>query len=681
MNWSLKNSFTTFSVDENGKVEALKNNKTGHNYAGGEQLLRIIYEYRQELDTEFDLSAINPKISVEDEMLLINYDIKEDRLSFGLQIEAKLEDEKILFDIKIANNSSKAIIREVQFGIINCRYNNGQSFYWSHQIGEKYFDIREEVKKHHSYYKAQDNKAIEMISSYPDWNSMNYMLFADNSQGLYMGSHDETLQNTAHLVRKRLDEIDVLFCKYPFIKSGESIVIEGFVLAPYSGTWHEGADIYRKWAEASWYFPPKVTESIKDMKGWQRMILRHQYGRVLFPYDDLERAYDDAISAGIDTLFIFGWWTHGMDAGYPDYSYDESQGGFKNLKKNIEKVQTKGGKIILYFNGKLIDISSEFYKTTGKDISIKSVSGFEIRDFYPFSGDGTSIRIFGNKCFVSACTTCKEWMAMLKSYVDIAVKLEVDGVFFDQLGFSVNRCWDKSHGHPVPYLSNNYDKIMVLKELREYVKSKNPKMSFGIELETDICVPFIDYTHSTIFMGNVPSEDKNARMLSTSFFPEIYKYTFPEAIISDRAIRDDLDIERRVNLCLLRGMVSDVEIYRCRATIAETPHYQEYLGKVNKLRDRYSDLLLEGTYRDTSGFTNSNPEVEARMFVNDKKAAVVLSQSHLDRAEIEIRVPGYRFQEASGTGKNDVRGDGENAEVYLEKNSLVVLVFIMHWTP
>jgi hypothetical protein len=266
-------------------------------------------------------------------------------------------------------------------------------------------------------------------------------------------------------------------------------------------------------------------------------------------------------------------------------------------------------------------------------------------------------------------------MDVLKSFVDIAAKLEVDGVFFDQLGLSFNKCWDKSHGHPVPYISNNYDKVMALKELKAYVRSKNPGMSFGIEWVSDMCAPHIDYTHSVPLNGNLPSEDPDTKMISTNFFPEIYRYTFPEAIISDREIRDDTDIERRVNLCLLRGMVSDVEIYRCRATIAETPHYSEYLGKANKIREKYASLLLAGRYKDKIGFENSNPEIEARLFENDERAVVIMSQSHLPAAETEITVPGCEFLKSDGIGEMEVSGSGEKAKATLSKNALAVLIY------
>ena len=67
----------------------------------------------------------------------------------------------------------------------------------------------------------------------------------------------------------------------------------------------------------------------------------------------------------------------------------------------------------------------------------------------------------------------------------------------------------------------------------------------------------------------------------------------------NRRIRDDNDIERRVNLTLLKGLRNDIEIYRCRGLIDETPVYQAYLARVNAVKERYSDLLLEGRFAAT----------------------------------------------------------------------------------
>jgi len=53
-----------------------------------------------------------------------------------------------------------------------------------------------------------------------------------------------------------------------------------------------------------------------------------------------------------------------MDNGYPDSYFvsDPAQGGDAALKKAIGDFKQGGGKVILYYNGKLIDTESNFYR-------------------------------------------------------------------------------------------------------------------------------------------------------------------------------------------------------------------------------------------------------------------------------------------------------------------------------
>ena len=53
---------------------------------------------------------------------------------------------------------------------------------------------------------------------------------------------------------------------------------------------------------------------------------------------------------------------------------------------------------------------------------------------------------------------------------------------------------------------------------------------------------------------------------SRTVFIDWARYTFPEVPLSDRDIRDDGDIPRRVNHAVLKGLRNDIEIYRAVAT-------------------------------------------------------------------------------------------------------------------
>jgi hypothetical protein len=318
----------------------------------------------------------------------------------------------------------------------------------------------------------------------------------------------------------------------------------------------------------------------------------------------------------------------------------------------------------LYFNGRLIDKESAFYRSgeAGR-ITIKDLRGNEWNESYHFSGDGTTTWQLGRKTFAVACPAGQAWQSRRLRWVDQALELGADAVFFDQLGNGETPCTDVRHGHPVPL--TNCAKIQAerMRDIRRHIRAKNPDAAFGTEVPNDVVASQVDYLHSLSgYFG------------STSFI-EWFRYAFPEVICSDREIYDDRDIERRVNLTLLRGLRSDVCVWRCRGTVADTPHYREYLGKADALRKKYAEFLLEGLYRDTEPLRGETAAVLARAFESGDRMLVALTQSLLPEAKTTLQVPGCRCVSSDGLGDYQVRREGDRLQVSLKRNALVVGVF------
>ena len=222
--------------------------------------------------------------------------------------------------------------------------------------------------------------------------------------------------------------------------------------------------------------------------------------------------------------------------------------------------------------------------------------------------------------------------------------------------------WDLSREFPVPNHCVIADKARTLKEIRDHNAKYDPEFALGTEWLTDATANYCDYIHVYQVTAGPNS------------FIDWFRYTFPEVKVSDREIRDDNDIPRRVNNTVLKGLVNDIEIYRCRGLIDETPVYQAYLKKVNDIKDKYADLLLAGTYRDTQGFSSTNPEIEARAFINGDSMAIVATRvSSGEPEETVIDVPGYKFRESSVLGNAQVKSDGTRAT--FGQNDLAVLIF------
>ena len=143
-------------------------------------------------------------------------------------------------------------------------------------------------------------------------------------------------------------------------------------------------------------------------------------------------------------------------------------------------------------------------------------------------------------------------------------------------------------------------------------------------------------------------------------------------------MRDDTDIERRVNNTLLKGLVNDIEIFRCRGLIDETPHYQQYLAQINAIRHKYPELLLgAGRFIHMDGITCSSDDIIARGYANGNRLAIVATTLDAEGASGKISVPGYRFVEHSSIGDAKVSASaGSSAsKLTLGHNAISVLIF------
>lgn len=678
--YRMENEFITLEMDENGILQELRNRKTDRNLLHPHQLLRLILGDSGCLELDA-VPAGRPEVQCEAGRVSLKYSAVEceerGTIPIAVSLSAELCGDEIHWGIALENRSQEQVVREVHYPILSIRDPEPpMAAITSERVSERLENLPAQIRSCFTHYMAPDQKYIRRTALYPGRAaSMNCFALDWGNEGLYYGCHDSTFELTGQVFElERQKSVNMYLVRYPFLKADGSWRECNIVTAPYSGSWTVCAEKYRKWADG-WFTPPQIPDHVAHSPGWQRIILHHQYGEYLFPYEKLEQAYDDAAKAGIDTLFLFGWTAAGMDSGYPVYSADPKLGGVKTLKENIRKVQAKGGKVILYFNGQLIDVESDYYRSgEGARVAIKRADGTEHRESYNFTNGGTFLRAFVNKTFVVACPACRSWLEILKRHVDFAVELGVDSVFFDQLGLLSYPCCDPSHGHPVPYTGIMQGKREMLKELYEYAKSRNPEMGVGIECTTDQTLQYTDFVHIFGFPAGVWNSDwrekgEKPRTLSASY---LFKAAFPEAVISNRNIRDDSDVEFPVNQMLLLGSRSDVEIYRCRATIAETPHYQAYLAKANALRERFGRLLYDGTFRAETFHRVSNPEIQTNSFLLGDELAVLLTQSNRELARTEVVAPGFQLERL-----DSVSGDVtmEEGVVTIPRNGFAVLLY------
>ncbi len=265
----------------------------------------------------------------------------------------------------------------------------------------------EYYKGSHTEYMGADHKQVWCGYSYPSLCSMPWYGLQTGGHFLYLGKLDnrcETqLMSIGAAPRGCKDQLIMTTSLLPYAEAGETVETIHTFVSLNEGDWRTGSDIYGNFARANWYTPPVMPHWVKHMTGWQRIILRHQYGEILFTYADLPRVYREGLKAGLDTLMVFGWWKGRFDNGYPIYEIDEELGGEEGLRAAIDEIHAMGGRVILYTNGQLIDVATDFYKEKGHRLCRIDIDGNPYMDHYRFSNEGISLRAFGHKSFTTAC--------------------------------------------------------------------------------------------------------------------------------------------------------------------------------------------------------------------------------------------------------------------------------------
>jgi len=149
-------------------------------------------------------------------------------------------------------------------------------------------------------------------------------------------------------------------------------------------------------------------------------------------------------SVGVESVLAFAWWKSGMDNGYPDsyWMTDTAQGGDAGWTSAIGSFRKNGGRLLLYFNGKLIDEESDVYrKGDGKKICYHDNYGAEYTEQYRFKGMGTFTGHYNARTFVVANTRNPMWRKRLLAMADRAIAFGADSVFLRPVG--VLRTFDR----------------------------------------------------------------------------------------------------------------------------------------------------------------------------------------------------------------------------------------------
>jgi len=342
--------------------------------------------------------------------------------------------------------------------------------------------------------------------------------------------------------------------------------------------------------------------------------MKNQWGDINFPYNDMERLYKQTSDAGMNTLFILGWIPGGFSRLWPEYEADDDLGGAEELKRQVNMIHEAGGKVFFFMSYYIVDPDTEFHKKVGHRLAIKDLWGREKTFCETYFRHGTWRKIMnGNKPMVAMCPSTPEWQEMMIQSADRILSYGADGVLYDIGGMRPIFCHDPSHPHARPSLAfatkrQNY------KALRENIKNQNPEAIIAMEHNVDIYGQSMDLAQS----GGSARPGKHS-------YPELYRYTFPELMVTNReSAEDERDYKNFIHFSLLYGLRYDMTIFRCQGELDDIPNYRDYLTLVNRLRLTYKDLLLTGRFVDNEGFSINNGSLRAKAYRSDDRMGVLV---------------------------------------------------------
>lgn len=643
--YELNGKTMRFSLDKNGQVKSLFNKLTFHEYIHlPDDLWKIVYKEDERMELPIYSLGQCFGISCSDDEMILTYDglRGEDRmLDIVLKLRFVMEEDRLSVYMTLKSNDDATEIMEISITAAS------GIFSLSGDPKEDTLTISKDLgRKHHApainnydtsnLYRnyQQFHRDINML--YPGDASMQWFDLYNQKEGLYIGSHDPSLQITCMHAERDLKKstLKLGVIRYPFLKKGETWESAPVVYAVHLGDWHQGAKIYRKWIEKSLWKAPENPEWVKKFKGWLRIILKQQYGHINWRYSDIPALFDETQSAGFNTIKLIGWAKGGFGGMRPEYIPDPRMGGGKELKKAIEYVHSKGGHVIIYVSYFLVSYESDFFKTGGgKDVLLKSQWGHNIIFGETHAAEGTWRGMTGlkghNNVPKPQCGACQDtplWQEKLKEFADIVMGLGADAVLYDIGGLGPFFCYADDHQHKKPSLSvsskaDNYSK------LKDYIRGKDPEKALMMEHNVDVFGQHMNITQGC------------TTLINPNHFFELYRYTFPEIIETNRDCAHDEDNYRtNANNSFIYGLRFDMSVHRCNSSLSAIPNYTRYVKKLNGLLDRYTDYILMGKFIDNEGFTLDNQDVVAKAYqAADGSVAVAVWNPTKDSSSFALK--------------------------------------------
>ena len=496
---------------------------------------------------------------------------------------------------------------------------------------------------------------LEPVEIYPniDFNRANsnqpmqaFALIHTDSQGLYASSNDQDVEEyiqyqcssilsdkfrqndgkadfkTDEGMKESGIEYDVKANRRLYLRSGYEVTLVPFQMNMYTGTWHKGADLYKAW-KATWYKAPHWPDWVTRVNSWQQLQINSSESYINLTVDQLVDYARECSQYGVDAIQLTGWNWGGQDRGVPYHTIDPRLGTMEEFKKAIADCAELGVRILPFSKLTWVDFQTPPAGEYKDLIAIRNDGSEAIHGGYGYytvsqlSG-GMTNRRFGVLCFDSP--ECREKICgEFRKLLDLGAY----GTVYDenQHHAGMTQCYSDSHGHAYPgYLYRGAD--LLGKDFYEMAQEQNPDFLLVGEAPWDLQNKYYaTYTRQ--------SPDHYAAM----------RYMNPFLPMSCCVMaHNDLN---RINMCLRCRYIVSYEPRNFKGHLSEFPRVMEYGQKMDALRERYSDYLWYGEFRDTQGAeVTGGKSVLHSVFVREdgKRAVVVVNIDAYNSAVAKVKL-------------------------------------------
>jgi hypothetical protein len=552
------------------------------------------------------------------------------------------------------------------------------------QLGMRYSGVKEM-----QLFPEFDNEPGYFAVDYPSQTMFTprtpFSLLNSGGEGIYVGYHDTTaehmLQFWAQLkpgyvsyelwdtgVNPQTDSIagkpvhlEFSTIHFPFFSSGESGKLKPIVMQPYQGTWHKGADLYKKYRR-TWFKAQPKPGWLEQVHSWQQIHLNNPEDFIRYKYQDLKEIGKDCARHGVKAIQVTGWTIGGQDEGNPSHDIDPRLGSQNELREAIETIQKMGVNVILFTKFTWADRSQDWYRNELINYATKDPYGDpHYHGGYAYQ-TATQLAEINTHRFAPMCHLSKDWREIANNEFIKPINLGADGMLFDenQHHGGAFYCFDKDHGHHIPafiYAGDEY-----LAQGFHQVSSKlKPNYLFAGEGNYDLEFRHYHLSYFRVDLNHVP----------------MHRYIAPneEMMIAVSGYND----RNIINLALMYRYIISYEPRNFKGRLDEFPQTIEYGKKVDALRKRYSNFLWHGEFQHTIGATvTSNGKIHKNYSVfTDRKTgnrAIVITNFDYDsEISCEIKFEGKNLPLVKATPENPESVDFQRDITILTNSALLVM--------